>query len=82
MQEKFNVLYRFVAYVVAAAGAAAVAGPLGLAGLLFSERSSAMDYNVKQGSRSEKTAIRPFHMNVPEAELAELRRRINANKVA
>ena len=29
---------------------------------------------------SEKTAIRPFHVNVPEAELIELRRRINATK--
>ena len=29
---------------------------------------------------SDKTAIRPFHVNVPEAELTELRRRINATK--
>ena len=29
---------------------------------------------------SEKTAIRPFHVNVPETELTELRRRINATK--
>ncbi len=29
---------------------------------------------------SDKTAIRPFHVNVPETELAELRRRINATK--
>ena len=29
---------------------------------------------------SDKTAIRPFHINVPEAELTELRRRINATK--
>jgi pimeloyl-ACP methyl ester carboxylesterase len=29
---------------------------------------------------SDKTAIRPFDVNVPEAELAELRRRINATK--
>ena len=27
-----------------------------------------------------KNAIRPFHVNVPEAELTELRRRINATK--
>ena len=26
----------------------------------------------------DKTAVRPFHVNVPEAELTELRRRINA----
>jgi len=29
---------------------------------------------------SDKTAIRPFHINVPETELTELRRRINATK--
>ncbi len=28
----------------------------------------------------DQTAIRPFHVNVPEAELTELRRRINATK--
>jgi hypothetical protein len=29
---------------------------------------------------SDKTAIRPFHVNVPEAELTDLRRRINATR--
>jgi pimeloyl-ACP methyl ester carboxylesterase len=29
---------------------------------------------------ADKTAIRPFHVNVPESELTELRRRINATK--
>src|SRR5260370_39062006 len=29
---------------------------------------------------ADKNAIRPFHVNIPEAELAELRRRINATK--
>src|SRR5260370_41564291 len=29
---------------------------------------------------TDKTAIRPFRVNVPEAELSELRRRINATK--
>ena len=35
-----------------------------------------------QGSEqaTDKTAIRPFRVNVPEAELTELRRRINATK--
>jgi hypothetical protein len=35
-----------------------------------------------QGTKksADKNAIRPFHANVPEAELAELRRRINATK--
>jgi pimeloyl-ACP methyl ester carboxylesterase len=29
---------------------------------------------------ADKTAIRPFHVNIPEAEITELRRRINATK--
>src|SRR5260370_4443158 len=29
---------------------------------------------------ADKTAIRPFHVDVPEAEITELRRRINATK--
>ncbi len=29
---------------------------------------------------SDKNAIRPFHVNIPEAELTEMRRRINATK--
>jgi pimeloyl-ACP methyl ester carboxylesterase len=33
-----------------------------------------------QQAGSDKTAIRPFHMDVPDAELADLRRRINAAK--
>src|SRR5438105_10274121 len=33
-----------------------------------------------QQTASDKTAIRPVHVNVPEAELTELRRRINATK--
>jgi pimeloyl-ACP methyl ester carboxylesterase len=35
--------------------------------------------NAEQAA-ADKTAIRPFHVNVPEAELTELRRRINATK--
>src|SRR6266436_2934352 len=35
---------------------------------------------VAQQTGSDNTAIRPFHVNVPEAELTELRRRINATK--
>jgi pimeloyl-ACP methyl ester carboxylesterase len=35
---------------------------------------------VAQQTGSDKTAIRPFHVNVPEAELTELRRRIHATK--
>jgi len=35
---------------------------------------------TQRGSQPDKTAIRPFHVNVPEAELSELRRRIKATK--
>jgi pimeloyl-ACP methyl ester carboxylesterase len=37
---------------------------------------------TRQGSEqaADKNAIRPFHVNVPEAELTELRRRINATR--
>src|SRR4030095_10196309 len=31
-------------------------------------------------TQEDRNAIRPFHVNVPEAELTELRRRINATK--
>ena len=33
-----------------------------------------------QQTGSDKAAMRPFHVNVPEAELTELRRRIHATK--
>jgi pimeloyl-ACP methyl ester carboxylesterase len=35
---------------------------------------------MTQQTGSDKTAIRPFHVNVPEAELTELRRRIDATR--
>jgi len=35
---------------------------------------------LAQQTGSDKTAIRPFHVNVPEAELVELRKRINATR--
>src|SRR3989454_6867539 len=35
---------------------------------------------VTQQTGGNNTAIRPFHVNVPEAELIELRRRINATR--
>jgi hypothetical protein len=37
---------------------------------------------TQQGSEqaADRNAIRPFHVNVPEAELTELRRRINATR--
>src|SRR5580693_2633503 len=33
-----------------------------------------------QQAANDKTAVRPFHVNVPEAELTDLRSRINAAK--
>ena len=35
-----------------------------------------------QQTSGDKTAIRPFQVNVPEAEIAELRRRIRRDRVA
>ena len=39
-----------------------------------------MTQNSDTQQSSDKDAIRPFPVNVPEAELTELRRRINATK--
>src|SRR6266852_6867287 len=39
-----------------------------------------MTPTVAKQTGSDKTAIRPFQVNVPEAELTELRTRINATK--
>ena len=36
--------------------------------------------SAEQRSSDQADAIRPFHANFPEAELTELRRRINATK--
>src|ERR1700676_2656539 len=76
MQERFNVNRRRLCGVAAAAVAA---GPVGVAGLLFSERSTAMNYNVEQ-TAPDTTSIRPFHFSAPEAELTELCRRISATR--
>jgi pimeloyl-ACP methyl ester carboxylesterase len=62
-----------------AAAATAAASPLGLSTLFFSRRSTAMNSDAQQKG-GETTAIRPFHVNVPEAELTELRRRIKATR--
>ena len=35
---------------------------------------------MTQQTGNDKTALRPFHVNVPDAELTELRRRINATR--
>jgi pimeloyl-ACP methyl ester carboxylesterase len=61
-----------------AAAATVAASPLGLSSFLFfSHRSTAMS-EVAQPKGSDTTAIRPFHVNVPEVDLTELRRRIKA----
>jgi hypothetical protein len=36
--------------------------------------------DLTQQTRSDKTSIRPFHVDVPDAELTEPRRRINTTK--
>jgi len=59
-----------------ATAASIAAGTLGLP-LLFSEGSNAMSA-VVQPKGSDPTAIRPFHVNFPEAKLADLRKRVNA----
>jgi pimeloyl-ACP methyl ester carboxylesterase len=59
-----------------AAAASVAAGTLGIP-LLFSERSKAMSA-VVQSKGANTTTIRPFHVNFPEARLADLRKRINA----
>lgn len=61
-------------------GATAVSVAAGSLGLLGSTvRSNAMSVATQQ-TGGDKTAIRPFHVNVPEAELVELRRRINVTR--
>jgi pimeloyl-ACP methyl ester carboxylesterase len=60
-----------------AAAATVAASPLGLSSFLFSPRSTAMNA-VAQPKGNDATAIRPFHVNVPEAQLTGLRKRINA----
>ena len=60
-----------------AAAATVAAGPLGLLG--YAEGIEAMS-EVAQQTGGDKTAIRPFRVNVAEAKLTELRRRINATQ--
>jgi pimeloyl-ACP methyl ester carboxylesterase len=47
--------------------------------ILYSKGSKAMSAVVRQ-TGGDKTAIQPFQVSVPEAELTELRRRINATR--
>jgi pimeloyl-ACP methyl ester carboxylesterase len=60
----------------AAAATALTAAALGLLG--FGERSQASSAVAAHTGRHE--AIRPFHLNVPEAELTEMRRRIKETR--
>src|SRR5438093_12194132 len=64
-----------------AAAAAAAAIPLGL--LCVDRRFKAMAATLPEiapRTDSDKGDIRPFHVKVPEAELTDLRRRINATR--
>jgi pimeloyl-ACP methyl ester carboxylesterase len=62
-----------------AAAVTVASSPLGFSSYLFSQRSPAMNA-VAQPKGSDTTAIRPFHVNVPEAELTEMRMRIKATR--
>jgi len=44
------------------------------------DKENTMTQNTATEQASDKTAIRPFQVNVPEAELKELRRRISVTK--
>jgi len=43
-------------------------------------KTSAAEQEQRPGRTADQSAIRPFHVNVPEAELTELRMRINATR--
>ena len=59
-----------------AAASTLAAGTLGFP-VFFSEGSKAMNAQLKAG---DATALRPFHVNIPEADLTDLRKRISATK--
>jgi pimeloyl-ACP methyl ester carboxylesterase len=61
-----------------AAAVSVAAGSLGISAF-SSQRSHAMNAAVERVS-SANTVIRPFKVNFPEADLAELRKRINATR--
>ena len=65
--------------LVEAAAATPAVSTLGLPSLVLAEESSSMSA-VAQPKGSEKTAIHPFHVNVPEAKQTELRKRISATR--
>ena len=59
------------------AAATVVAGPLALSG--FVERSNATT-EVAQQTSTSSPAVRPFHVNYPDADLDDLRTRIKATR--
>src|SRR5579863_6988719 len=63
---------------IGAAAATTAASTPGFSCLVFAERSTSM--NAALQPRGDNIAIRPFHVNFPEAELTELRRRIAATR--
>ena len=61
----------------AAAATAITAAPLGLLGLPHRSEGSS---TVAEPTETDKTGLRRFHVNVPDAELTRLRRRIGATR--
>jgi pimeloyl-ACP methyl ester carboxylesterase len=61
---------------VETAAATAAASALGLPNIVLAERSTPMNAADQPGT--DKTPVRPFHINFPESDLTELRRRIKA----
>src|SRR5208283_1914936 len=64
-------------------GLAAAFGPATIGEALADSRIADKEDTMTQTSATQaagKTTIRPFHVNVSEAELAELRRRINSTR--
>jgi len=74
MQRRRGISRRFFC---SAAAASAAAGSVGLLG--FADRSKSMNA-VAQQATGEKAAIRPFRINFPETDLADLRKRIQATR--
>lgn len=61
------------------AAATVAAGPHGLLGM-FRSVNGMTDVMTEVETGSEKSEIRPFHVSVADADVAELRRRINATR--
>jgi hypothetical protein len=64
-------------------GLAAAFGPATIGEAFADSRTAGQENTMTQTSApqaADQTTIRPFHVNVPEAELTELRRRINSTR--